>query len=204
LFRLGAIRVLGARRGDVATHVLSLVLLAVYLAFTIRSSSGYWLILPALIAWQNVQALRGEISSGAVYSTASAGAPELVREARKALDEGRDRDAARLAQQARALAKLAQPVLDEIWAILGIANTRLAEHEEALSYLRRARPTAAVREATEVCLTALGQSEELEHIRARWAAGGRGRYMGRVLIGTLAFIGTAIALVFLTPLSFFW
>jgi stage IV sporulation protein FB len=203
LFRLGATRVLGARRGDVVTHVLSLLLLAVYLAFVIRSSSGYWLILPALIAWQNVQALRGEISSGTVYSPVQSGGPDLVKQARKALDEGRDRDAVRLAQQTRAGAKLSAPVLDEVWAILGVGNTRLAEHEEALSYLRRARPSAEVREATEACLAELGQGDELEQIRARWAAGVRGRYMGRVLVGTLAFIGTAIALLLLTPLRLF-
>lgn len=204
LFRLGATRVLGARRGDVVTHVLSLLLLAVYLSFVIRSSSGYWLILPALIAWQNVQALRGEISSGAVYSAVPSAGPELVRQARKALDEGRDREAVRLAQQARSGAKLSAPVLDEVWAILGVGNTRLEEHEEALSYLRRARPSAEVREATEACLAALGRDDELEQIRARWETGVRGRYMGRVLVGTLAFIGTAIALLLLTPLNVFF
>jgi stage IV sporulation protein FB len=203
LFRLGAMRLLGARRADVITHVLALLILAGYLVWRGSDLNMYWVILPILIAWQNVQALRGEIGSGVVH-VSEGPARELIGGAREALALGRDKEAARLAQQARASAHLSPPSLDQVWEILGLATARLGEHEEALSYLKRARPSAAVREATERALAALERDDELDEIRARWGTTGRGRAIGAVLGATLAFLVVALTIVFTTPVSWFF
>ena len=49
-----------------------------------------------------------------------------------------------------------EPMLDEVWTILGIATMEKGEYEEALSYLKRAPDDREVREAIRRC------EEELE------------------------------------------
>lgn len=203
LFRLGAVRVVGARHADKLTHGLALLLLALIFAWLGSGISGYSIVLLGLLGFQNVQALRGAVSSGPVQVTVAHG-KGLVTQARAAFARGDYREAARVAHQARANAQLARPLLEEVWEILGLATWQLAEPEEALSYLRRAAPSAAVRAATEACLVALGRQDELDDIRDRWQLTGRGRHLDRALIAALAFIAGAVTLVFTTGLSRFF
>ncbi len=205
LFRLVAMRVVGARRADGVTHRLALGLLATAALFLWWRGGidMYTIVLLAMLAGQNVRALRGEASSGIVQPTHAYAGEQLVS-AREALTQGRFKEAARLAQQARTHSQLGAPALDEIWEILGLANTELGEHEEALSYLRRAKPTPAVQQATAICLHELGRDDEQPEIAARWQTGARGRHMGRFLLGVLAFLVVAITFVFSTRLSMFF
>jgi stage IV sporulation protein FB len=202
LFRLGAIRMLGVRRAELVTHGLGIALVAGFLLLLWSSGGMFMIIVLVMLGLQNWQALRGVRSSGAVQAS-SGHTHELVASARQALDEGNFKEAARLGHQARSASNLPQPQLDQVWEVLGLATLQLGEHEEALRYLRRAPPTAAVREATRACLDALGAEDEMPEVAARWQASSRGRHMSRWLVATLGFIAAAATLVFSTSLSRF-
>ncbi len=203
LLRLGLMRVASPRRADLITHGLALAILAAAGGFVVlRSGFSFNLILVAMLAMQNIRALRGEASSGIVH-VQNRQAVELVAEAKRELVAGHFREAARLAHQARSFDRVPPPLLDQIWEVLGVATTELLEHEEALSYLKRARPSEAVQLATRACLRALGREDELADVQVRWQAGARARNMGRWLGSVLAFIAVAIVVVFTTRLRIF-
>ncbi|HEY2736464.1 MAG TPA: hypothetical protein VGI70_20835 [Polyangiales bacterium] len=203
LLKIALMRWFSARSAVRATHVVALLLLAAIAVAAFRALGTYSLILLALIAFQNIQALRGAASETSTPAVSSV-AQELVDNASEALREGRYKDAARLAHQARAQDGVPQLLVDKIWEILGIATSELGEHEEALKYLRRARPNERVRETTRRSLEALGEeAEEAEIEVPRWEAPARGKHMNLWLIGALGFIALAIGTVFITPLSQF-
>ena len=204
LFRLGVLRFTRGRRADVITHGLALVLIAGLGAWALQARSIYAGLVLLMLAAQNIRALRGEESSGPNPTRESDHATELVGSAQRAFDEGSFREAARLAQQARAMYQLSPAQLEKIWDILGRSNAELGEHEEALAYLRRARPTDATRAATAKALTALGRDGELAEYGVLWQGGGRrAPNMAGWLIGALSFIVIAIGLVFTTAMSAF-
>jgi Zn-dependent protease len=204
LLRLGVMRLAGARRADKITHSVALALLAFFGVLLLRAGAGaYSWVLIVLLALQNFRALRGQASSGVVYVNHSHAA-ELVAQAKQALAQQEWKEAARLAHQARSFERIPAPLLDEVWGVLGTSNTALGEHEEALSYLRRARPTASVRQATEACLLALGRQDELAEIQSRWQVNSHGRDLGRWLGTALGFIGVALVIVFTTTLRKFF
>jgi stage IV sporulation protein FB len=201
LFRLGMLRVARPRAADLATHGLSLLLIAGFAAWALSVQSVFTLLVLLMLAMQNIQALRGERSSGSVKSSGSSLVAELLQRARSAFDAADYREAARLGHQARALDSVTAAELDAIWEILGRATAAQGEHEEALSYLRRARPNAAVREATDDALRALGRQDEREDFDSRWqAAPARPPQMHRWLIAALSFIVLALGVVFNTSL----
>jgi Zn-dependent protease len=203
LFRLALLRWFSARQATRATHTVALLLLAAAGFYALRIHSMYTLVLLGLLALQNVQALRGS-NSQATAPVVSSVADELVENAGLALREGRFKDAARLGHQARAQDGVPQLLLDKIWEILGIATSELGEHEEALTYLRRARPNERVRAAMRQSLAALGEADDTTEVAVpRWEIPGRGRYMNLWLLGALGFIALAIGAVFITPLSQF-
>jgi Zn-dependent protease len=203
LFRLALLRWFSARQAARATHTVALLLLAAAGFYALRIHSTYTLLLLGLLALQNVQALRGS-STQATAPVVSSVADELVENAGLALREGRFKDAARLGHQARAQDGVPQLLLDKIWEILGIATSELGEHEEALTYLRRARPSERVRAAMRQSLAALGEADDTTEVAVpRWEIPGRGRYMNLWLLGALGFIALAIGAVFVTPLSQF-
>jgi Zn-dependent protease len=203
LFRLALLRWFSARQATRATHIVALLLLALAGFYALRIHSMYTLVLLGLLALQNVQALRGSTSQ-ATAPVVSSVADELVENAGLALREGRFKDAARLGHQARAQDGVPQLLLDKIWEILGIATSELGEHEEALTYLRRARPNERVRAAMRQSLAALGEADDTTEVAVpRWEIPGRGRYMNLWLLGALGFIALAIGAVFITPLSQF-
>jgi stage IV sporulation protein FB len=206
LFRLGVLRFTRGRRADVVTHGLALVLIAGLGVWAVQARSIYAGLVLLMLAAQNIRALRGEESSGPDPVRGSEHADELMRNAIAAFDEGNFREAARLAQQARALEQLSPAQLEKIWEILGRATAELGEHEEALAYLRRARPTDATRAATEQALAALGRDGEIGEYRAQWQGGSarRAPNMAGWLIGALGFIVFAVGLVFTTSLSAFF
>jgi Zn-dependent protease len=207
LLRLALLRWFSARRAARVTHGLALVLLTALGALVLAThNSIYTLVLLGLLALQNVRALRGD-KSEETAPAASAVADELVENANQALREERFKDAARLAQQARAQAGVSPMLLDQIWEILGLATAQLGEYQEALSYLNRAKPNERVRQAKLRCLNALGREDEIEDVdvvHVRSVASTRGRYMNRWLCGALGFIAVAICMVFGTSLSEFF
>ncbi len=208
LFRLGVLRFARRRLADVITHGLALVIIALAAVWVVQMRSIFGGIILLLLAAQNIRALRGEESSGpAEPPSTSEHGNELLKNAEEAFAEGRYKDATRFAHQARALDQVAPKQLDKIWEILGLANTRLGEHEEALAYLRRARPTDATREATQQCLEALGRGEELSEYKVVWQGGGKrvasGGSMHLWLTGALGFIVFAVGFVLVSDLSVF-
>jgi stage IV sporulation protein FB len=204
LFRLGLMRWVSARQATRITHIVALVLLAGVALYALRVGSTYTLLLLALLAFQNVQALRAGGARETTTPAVSSVAQELVDNAQLALREGRFKDAARLGHQARAQDGVPQALIDRIWEILGVATSELGEYEEALTYLRRARPSERVRAATRRSLDALGREDEIEEVVvARWEPNSRGRNMKFWLLGTIGFIVLAISMVFITPLSQF-
>ena len=90
--------------------------------------------------------------------------------------------------------------MEKLWEILGLATEQLGEHEEALAYLRRARPNERVRAATQRCLAQLGRTEELAAMEQRWATTVKAVQMRGYLIAALTFIGAAILFVFTSPI----
>ena len=206
LFRLGVMRFTRGRSADVITHGLALVLIAGLGVWALQARSIYGGLVLLMLAAQNIRGLRGEESSGPTPVRGSEHAGELLGNAQQAFAEGNFREAARLAQQARALDQLSPAQLDKIWELLGRATAELGEHEEALAYLRRARPTDATRTATERSLAALGRDGELGEYRVLWQGGGgvrRTSNMAGWLIAALGFIVIAVGLVFSTTLSVF-
>jgi tetratricopeptide (TPR) repeat protein len=201
---LGVLRFTRGRLADQITHGLSLVLIAGLGVWAIQTRSIFGGLVLFMLAAQNIRALRGEESSGPKPEGRSEHLSELMSSARQAFDEGRFKDAARSAQQARALDRVSPGELEKIWELLGLANTELGEHEEALAYLRRAPVTPATREATRRSLEALGREAEpeTEH-RVVWQGGNQGRHMDRWLIAALSFIAVALTLLFGTSLSVF-
>jgi Zn-dependent protease len=205
LFRLGVRRFTRSRRADVITHGLALALIGALGIWAASIQSIYGLLVLLMLGAQNVQALRG--SSGAAASaepSASPHATELIAKAQRAFDAGEFKEAARLGQQARALDALSPQQLDKIWELLGVSNAALGSHEEALAYLRRARPNDATRAATSRSLAALGREDELPEFATRWQAAPRVSNMQNWLIAALGFIVVAVGLIFTTPLSMFF
>jgi stage IV sporulation protein FB len=205
LFRLGVLRFTRGRRADVITHGLSLVLIAGLGVWALQARSVYGGVVLLMLAAQNIRALRGQESSGPDPVRGSSVASELLSNAQQAFDEGNFREAARLAQQARAMYQMSPVQLEKTWEILGRATAELGEHEEALAYLRRARPNEATRAATERVLLALGRDGEIGEYRVLWQGGGRrAPNMAGWLIGALGFIVIAVGFVFTTSLSAFF
>src|SRR4029077_10991383 len=102
---------------------------------------------------------------------------------------------------ARAKDGVSPAMMERIWEVLGVATEKLGDYEEALAYLKRARPNTAVRAATEDALSKLGRQDELAEFQGRWSGVRASGEMTRWLTGALGFIALAIALIFTTSLS---
>jgi Zn-dependent protease len=164
LFRIGLLHLIGPKTGDRVTHVVSLAILAVGILFAISMQSLFLGALCAMNVWQNVQALRGEISTGPVRSRNKRG-KEVLEQAKAAYAAGNYREAARLCHVMRDEDQYAGES-KEMWAMLGSSTARLGNHEEALSYLNRAPERPDVTEARIECYYALGMEDELEKLLA--------------------------------------
>jgi thioredoxin-like negative regulator of GroEL len=155
-----------------------------------------------MLGMQNVQGLQGRAAAEeTVAPRTSSLAGELVSGAFEALQAGNYKEAARRAHQARAQEGVPSATMEKIWEILGLSTEQLGEYEEALAYLRRARPNERVRGATERCLAQLGRSDELSSMEQRWTTNPKTIQMRGYLIGALTFIGVAIVFVFTSSIS---
>jgi stage IV sporulation protein FB len=162
LLRLGASKLWKPARGERITHIVSIVVVAVVaFASHMMGMSHFTLIILAITAYQNVQAL----SEGArtPLPRDNPFARELLRNAEAAYNAGDDVATARLCHQLRNEAHVEPEILARAWSLLGITATRREDYEEALSYLRRAPPdTSEVVEATAQCFYQLGMYDALE------------------------------------------
>lgn len=168
LLRLGAQRVLpSARTADRVTHITALALIGLVLVwmYSTHMRSAWTTMMLLLLGWQNYSALSGQKSSGTVHKSYSQGS-SMLREARAAFDAGNMREAARLCHVTRADAHLTPEQLGELWTLLGMATAELGKHEEALTYLKRAPPSASANAATRRCLEALDRLDQYEELSA--------------------------------------
>lgn len=202
LMRLGMGRLLAPQLASRITHGISLLMIVFLAVYAYRYGWILSLVILLMLGMQNVQAIqgRGEGEEAAATPRTNSLASELVSGAAEALKEGNYKEAARRAHQARAQEGISPATMERLWEILGLATEQLGEHEEALAYLRRARPNERVRAATERCLTHLGRTEELSTVEQRWASAPKPVPMRGFLIGALTFIGAAIFFVFSSPI----
>ena len=162
LMRIGASKLLKPARGERFTHLVSIVVVcAVALASYLFRFDSMMMIILAITAWQNVQAMQAGRTSGAPRRD-NPFVAELAERAARAYEQGDDDEAARLCHQLRSEAHVPPSVLLRAWGILGVTTTRKGDYEEALSYLRRAPDSPEVVEATAQCLFQLGHFDALE------------------------------------------
>ncbi len=169
LFRLGAIRLLGPLNGERATHGLGILIGAVGVAVALSMSSTLLAILCAFAIWENASPLISGRSSGPIRRT-NPFAGELFTKAQAAMEEGRWRDAARYGHQLRAENNVPDTLLGRTWELLTVATANQGEHEEALSYARRAPQTPMIAETEVRCLAALGRAREARQLLAEGPA----------------------------------
>lgn len=162
LMRIGASKLLKPARGERFTHVTSIVVVCgVALASYLFHFGSMMMIILAITAWQNLQAMSVGRPSAAPRRD-NPFALELAERAARAYEQGDDEEAARLCHQLRSEAHVPPALLMRAWGILGVTTTRKGNYEEALSYLRRAPDSPDVVEATAQCLYQLGHFEALE------------------------------------------
>jgi Flp pilus assembly protein TadD len=122
----------------------------------------------------------------------------MLREVREALAAGNAREAARLAHVMRSSADMSPEQLAELWGLLGVATAELGDHEQALSYLRRAPRGDAVDAATRASLEALDRHDELAEVSRgqtlRKPPTGRRRWLWAVVTFDLVCMSGAVIL----------
>jgi stage IV sporulation protein FB len=164
LLRLGAAKLFKPGLGARVTHVVSIgvVLLVGLGAYNYLRIGPMMLMILALMAWQNVQALQMGTVADQAPRADNPLARELLGQAETAYQAGDDEQAERLGHQLRSLPNVPPQLLARCWAILGVTSTRAGRYEEALSYLRRAPDMSDVVEATAQCFYQLGMFDALE------------------------------------------
>lgn len=171
LMRIGASKLLKPVRGERVTHMVSIAVIALVALGSYFVQFGPMLmIILALTAWQNLQAL-SQNRQAASPQRDNPLARELIERAEHAYEQGNDDEAVRLAHQARAENAVPPKLLARAWSILGVVTTRKGDYEEALSYLKRAPDSAEVVEARAQCFYQLGMVDELEGLVASKAFG---------------------------------
>jgi stage IV sporulation protein FB len=203
LMQLGLGRWLSPQLTARITHGVSLVMIVLLAVYAYSHGMIFSLVILLMLGLQNVQGIqgRGESEQAAAPRTSSL-ASELVSGAAADLEAGNYKEAARRAHQARAQEGVSPSTMEKIWEILGLATEKLGEHEEALAYLRRARPNERVRAATSRVLATLGRNDELATMEQRWSTTQRPAPMRGFLIGALAFIGVAILFLFTSSIPY--
>jgi stage IV sporulation protein FB len=162
LLRIGASKWLKPARGERVTHIVSIACVALVAGGSYLVNFGpMMMIILAMTAWQNFQALSATKTSAAPRKD-NPFARELIDRAERAYESGDDDEAARLCHQLRAEGSVTPQLLARGWAILGVTATRRGDYQEALSYLRRAPDSPDVIEATAQCLYQLDMFEALE------------------------------------------
>lgn len=172
LMRIGASRLLKPARGERFTHIVSIIVIAlVALGSYFVQFGPMMMIILAMTAFQNFQALSQGSASSEAPRRDNPFARELLERAEHAYSNGNDDEAVRLTHQLRAESNVPPQIMARGWALLGITTTRKGEFEEAISYLKRAPDSAEVVEARAQCYYQLGMTEELEALVASKAFG---------------------------------
>ena len=161
LFRLAALKVLGPKKGERATHGLGVFIGVIGALIGYQLGGTLALILCALLIWENAQRLMSGRTSGPIRTT-NRFAAELHAKAQEAMESGDWREAARLGHQIRAETNVPDRLLDKVWQLLAVSTTQLGEYEEALGYVKRAPKTPMVAEAEVRCLAMLGRKADAE------------------------------------------
>jgi hypothetical protein len=117
---------------------------------------------------------------------------DAVRDAEAALAAGDYRGAIRLCEQARTLERLSAQRLARLFGVLGRAYVALGEHDNALSYLKRADVTPATRAAARAALEALGQDDDPRFFERAEARAQKVRKRRFTTIGTAVLIGSLV------------
>ncbi len=159
LFRLLLVRILGAAKGEKATHGVGVGIGALAaLAFV---SLNAWLaaIIFGMLAYSNFQAMRRGGAGGPVRKT-NTFAKELLKKAEAAMERGDYREASRMGHQIRSEANVPDAMAHKVWALLAVATTRMGDFEMALSYANRAPQTSPVIRATIESLAGTGRVTE--------------------------------------------
>ena len=161
LLRILASKIWKPARGERLTHIVSIlvVILVAVASYYVRGGQMLMIIL-AITAWQNVQALSDGGPRRATRE--SPRARELLSQAEAAYQARSDDEAALLCHQLRKEAHVPPQLMARAWAILGVVATRKGDYEEALSYLRHAPDVPDVVEATAQCFYELGMFDALE------------------------------------------
>lgn len=162
LMRIGASKLFKPARGERITHIVSIAVIALVALGSYMVQFGpMMLIILAMTAWQNLQALSNNRAAAPVRRESPL-ARELAQRAEHAYAAGDDDEAVRLSHQLRSESHVPPQLMARAWLILGVATTRKGDYAEALSYLRRAPDVPDVIEARAQCFYQLGLTEELE------------------------------------------
>jgi stage IV sporulation protein FB len=173
LMRIGASKLWKPVRGERITHIISItvvVLIAVatqvqpFASMLPFSGGPYTMIILAMMAFQNVQAIQAGPATPVRRDNPFA--RELLAKAEEAYKRGDDDDAARYCHQLKGEAHVPPQVMARAWAILGVTATRRGEYREALSYLHRAPDHDDVVEAMAQCFYQLEMFDALEALVA--------------------------------------
>ncbi|MFT6395275.1 MAG: Zn-dependent protease [Bradymonadia bacterium] len=161
LFRLGLLRFMTPLKAERITHSVGIALALGLIGYALSVGfSRFAIVLGAVVAWMNFQALKGDRASGPIRGQ-SKFSKELLGEARSAFATGNWHEAARYCHQIRTEPHVPKRVLAEVWRILGLSTAQMGRAKEAVSYLRRADLDA---EVAEVWLRSLAELDDREAV----------------------------------------
>lgn len=125
------------------------------------------LFLGVFILIENIQALQSGRplafrKSGRGKNKASDFHTELFEDAKRAMDDGDYREAARLCHHMRSLGAMPEKMTNKVWKLLGLATMEQEKWEEALRYLERAPSDREVSAAIQKCEKALDEQGQRE------------------------------------------
>lgn len=160
LFRLGLLQVFGPGKAERITHITGLVIGVIggWYAFQVWHST-FVAIMAGYMAYENLKALQSGRASGAIRPK-NRFAQDLLTQAKAALAAEDWKTAARLGHQIRSLQSLTDATMLATWDILARSTAHQDEPERALSYARRARPSAIIVAIRIDSLITLGRTVE--------------------------------------------
>ena len=165
LYRLGLIHILKLKPGpaDKTTHITAIVIGALLALGFLAIREPFAVLLIGFLVFQNIQRLRAGTAAGPVRKTNSH-AKDLLKQARKALDNGEYREAARLGHQIRAQPDVPDRILAPTWEIIAVGSIQSGRVEDGLRFARRAPQTPRVVAARVQGLLELGKVDEAEEL----------------------------------------
>ncbi|MCB9507875.1 MAG: hypothetical protein H6698_06095 [Myxococcales bacterium] len=159
LFRLGMLRVAKPGRAERVTASVGVLVALAALGWGLSAGLTFVALFGGLFGWQNIEVLRGMRSMGPVRPSGDAAARALV-EARAAFGRSDWDEAARQCHVLRSEPNVSDSVLEESWAILGVADLNRGRPREASAALRRTTFDAAVGERLLAALVEAREDDE--------------------------------------------